>query len=231
MGKLEGIPYTENMSVSTEEVTETISKLKKGESCGPGGICAEALKAAHRKVYVLLSLCFSLCMSHGYIPQPLIETTIVPIIKNKAGNLSSGNNYRPIALANVMSKVFESLILLRCEQFLTTADNQFGFKSGHSTDFCIYTLKEFIEYYKQRNTAIFVTFLDASKAFDRIDHKLLFKKLIDKHVPLFIIRQLVCWSSTQKMHIYTLGEPCYFFISRIKWGKNKNKNNFISIIK
>ena len=47
------------MSVSTEEVTETISKLKKGKSCGPDGICAEALKAAHRKVYVLLSLCFS----------------------------------------------------------------------------------------------------------------------------------------------------------------------------
>ena len=67
-------------------------------------------------------------MSYGYIPQPLIETTIVPIIKkNKAGNLSSGNNYRAIALANVMSKVFESLILLRCEQFLTTADDQFGF--------------------------------------------------------------------------------------------------------
>ena len=79
-------------------------------------------------------------MSQCYIPQPLIETTIVPIIKNKAGNLSSRNNYRPIALANVMSKVFESLILLRCEQFLTTADKQFGFKSGHSTDFCIYTL-------------------------------------------------------------------------------------------
>ena len=30
--------------------------------------------------------------------------------ENKAGNLSSGNNYRPIALANVISKVFESLI-------------------------------------------------------------------------------------------------------------------------
>ena len=107
MGKLEGIQYAEEtMSVSTEEVTETISKLKRGKCCGPNSICAEALKAAHRKVYVLLSLSFSLCMSHGYIPQPLIETTIVPIIKNKAGNLSSGNNYRPIALANVMSKVF-----------------------------------------------------------------------------------------------------------------------------
>ena len=74
-------------------------------------------KSAHHKMYVLLSLCFSLCMSHGHIPQSLIRTTIVPIIKNKAGNLSSGNNYRPIALATVISKVFESLILLRCEQF------------------------------------------------------------------------------------------------------------------
>ena len=100
-----------------------------------------------------------------------------------------------------MSNIFESLILLRCEQFLTTADNQFDFKSGHNTDFCIYTLKEFIEYYKQRNTTIFVTFLDASKAFERIDHWLLFKRLIDKHIPLFIIRLLVCWYFTQKMHI------------------------------
>ena len=61
---------------------------------------------------------FSLCMSHGFIPQSLIKTTIVPIIKNTAGDFSSGNNYRLIALATVISKVFESLILLRCEQFL-----------------------------------------------------------------------------------------------------------------
>ena len=196
LDKLEGIQYTDSMSVSTVEVSDTISTLKKGKACGPDGICAEALKSAHHKVYVLLSLCFSLCMSHGYIPQSLIETTIVPIIKNKAGDLSSGNNYRPIALANVISKVFESLILLRCEQFLTTADNQFGFKSRHSTDFCIYTLKEYIEFYKLRNTSVFVTFLDASKAFDRIDHWLLFKKLIDKRIPLFIIKLLVCWYST-----------------------------------
>ena len=203
-----------SMSVSTVEVSDTISTLKKGKACGPDSICAEALKSAHHKVYVLLSLCFSLCMSHGYIPQSLIETTILPIIKNKAGDLSSGNNYRPIALANVISKVFESLILLRCEQFLTTADNQFGFKSRHSTDFCIYTLKEYIEFYKLRNTSVFVTFLDASKAFDRIDHWLLFKKLIDKRIPLFIIKLLVCWYSTQQMHI--------------RWGNTTTSSFFVS---
>ena len=43
-----------------------------------------------------------------------------------------------------------------------------------STEFCIYTLQEYIEFYKRLNTTVFVTFLDASKAFDRIDHWRLF---------------------------------------------------------
>ena len=51
-----------------------------------------------------------------------------------------------------MSKVFESVVLLKCETYLDTCDNQFGFKSKHSTEFCIYTLKEFIDFYKKRNT-------------------------------------------------------------------------------
>ena len=108
-------------------------------------------------------------MSHGYIQQSLIKITIVPIIK-KNGDLSSGNNYRSIALANVMSKVFDSLILLRSEHFLTTAYNQFGIKLRHSTDFYIYTLKEYIEFYKLRNTKVFVTFLDTRKVCDDIGH-------------------------------------------------------------
>ena len=32
------------------------------------------------------------------------------------------------------------------------------------------TLKEFIDYYKSRGTTVYITFLDASKDFDRIDH-------------------------------------------------------------
>ena len=56
---------------------------------------------------------------------------------------------------------------------------------------CTYTLKEFIDYYKCRGTTVYVTFLDASKAFDRLNYWLLFDKLIKKHVPLFIIKLLL----------------------------------------
>ena len=63
---------------------------------------------------------------------------------------------------------------------------------SHITDLCIYTLKEYIEYYKNRGTTVYVTFLDASKAFDRLNYWLLFHKLIKIHVPLFIIK-LLCF--------------------------------------
>ena len=79
-----------------------------------------------------------------------------------------------------------------------------GFKPKHSTDLCIicfYTLKEFIDYYKQRSTTVFVTFLDASKAFDKINYWLLFQKLFDKGFPTFIIKILALWHTHQKMHL------------------------------
>ena len=85
--------------------------------------------------------------------------------------------------------------------YLWTNDNQFGFKSGHSTDQCVYALSEFIEYYKSRSTSIFVAFLDASKAFDKINHWVLFKKLINKHVPLYLVKILCFWYQQQSMYV------------------------------
>ena len=121
-------------------------------------LCAEYFKFAHDKLHALLSTCFTLFFTHCYLPLSMIETIIVPIVKNKCGNLSDSNNYRPIALATIISKLFESAILLKCEMFLDTCPNQFGYKKGHSTDMCIYVLKEFIEFYRSRNTSVLLLF-------------------------------------------------------------------------
>ena len=114
--------------------------------------------------------CIKLFFAHSYLPVPMIETIIVPIVKNKCENLCDTNNYRPIAPATLMSKLFESVILLKRETFLETCPNQFGFKKAHSTEMCIYVLNEMIEFYKSCNTLVCVAFLDASKVYDKIDH-------------------------------------------------------------
>ena len=92
----------------------------------------------------MLTLCFNACLKHGFLPDSMIHTILVPIIKDKTGDVTSKNNYRPIALASVISKIFEVVLLNRCEHLLYTTDNQFGFKSHHSTDLCTRVVPEVI---------------------------------------------------------------------------------------
>ena len=68
----------------------------------------------------------------------MINSVIVPLVKTNSGDLTDKSNYRPIALSSIASRVFEHIIILRLEEYLWTNDNQFGFKSGQSTDLCIY---------------------------------------------------------------------------------------------
>ena len=135
----------------------------------------------------------------------MIKSIIVPLVKNKCGNLADKNNYRPIALSSIASKVFEHVILCRLEEYLWTNDNQFGFKPSHSTDLCVYALTEFIEYSKSRSTSIYVAFLDASKAFDKISHWTLFKQDAREamRVVFSVLTKRICMHKTNFLRIYS----------------------------
>ena len=64
---------------------------------------------------------------------------------------------------------------------LITHNHQFGFKSKHSTDMCIFTVKSIVKCYTSQNSPVYTCFLDASKAFDAlITEHYLGKLLIDK---------------------------------------------------
>ena len=63
VGKLQSTKYDENMLVSTEDIRNIVNTLKCGKSSGPDGISAESLEVSHPRLYVLLSLCFSLCLT------------------------------------------------------------------------------------------------------------------------------------------------------------------------
>ena len=109
-------------------------------------------------------------------------------------------------LTTIFSKVIEIVLLLRYDNILTSVDNQFVFKSSHSTDLCLYVFKQIIQYYVNKSSPVYTCFIDASKAFDRVNHDKLFQKLIDKKVPIYIVRLIVYWYSNQT------------FV--VKWGDN-----------
>ena len=102
-----------------------------------------------------------------------------------------------MAVTSVVSKIFELILLGRLQDQLGTVCNQFGFKSKHGTDMCVFSLKQVIEYYNSRSSPVYVCYLDASKAFDRINHWCLFKKLINRGIDVMLIRLLVFWYCNQ----------------------------------
>ena len=55
--------------------------------------------------------------------------------------------------------------------------------------------------YRRLNGSVFVCFLDASKAFDRVNHRTLFKQLGARGVPGYILRILIYWYKNQDMCI------------------------------
>ena len=85
-----------------------------------------------------------------------MKTAIVPIMKNKTGDSSVKNNYRPITLVTACSKMFEFCLLEMIEQYLHTNDHQFGYNKQHSTDMCIFIVKSVIKYYTKPKSSVYI---------------------------------------------------------------------------
>ena len=79
-----------------------------------------------------------------------------------------------------MFKVLEQVLLSRLARYLWTADSQFGFKQAHGTEMAIFLLKQTVDFYRNQDTPVYMCFLDAKKAFDRVNHWTLAKKLRQK---------------------------------------------------
>ena len=94
--------------------------------------------------------------SHGYLPSKLMETIIIPIIKDKKGLVTDHDNNRPVAVTSVVSKIIELILLIGLQNQLETVCNQFGFKTKHGTDMCVFYLKQIIEYYNSRSSPVYV---------------------------------------------------------------------------
>ena len=137
--------FNHGMHVSVTKVLDLLQGLTNDKATGMDGLFGKSLKFADPILVLLLSICFTCMFKHSYLPVSMLDSVVVPLVKNKNG-LSDKNNYRPIALSSSISKVFENVVLHRLEEYLWTTDNQFGFKSGHSTDLWVYALTEFIEY-------------------------------------------------------------------------------------
>ena len=86
--------------------------MLRAKSPGHDGLSIEHLKYAGVHVPRVLSMIFNKCISHSYLPDDLIKTTVVPVVKNRTGDISDKKNYRPISLAATVAKLLNSVRVL-----------------------------------------------------------------------------------------------------------------------
>lgn len=71
----------------------------------------------------------------------------------------------------------------------------FGFKKNLGCNNAIFALRQSIEYFNDRGSKVYMASLDASKAFDRVNHFKLFSTLIKKGLPKIVVKIIVNWYS------------------------------------
>lgn len=116
-------------------------------------------------------MCFTGFMVRGV----LISLLLVPVIKDTALERNSMDNYRPIALNSILSKVLERILQTRLEIFLELI-TCLVLKKKHGTEMCSYALNEIIAKYDGHTSVLLTCFIDESTVFSRINHENVFFK-------------------------------------------------------
>lgn len=169
---------------STEEVISIIANLRSTPSKDIYGLDTKILKMAVSHISQPIAHVINLCIENTVFPDSLKVALITPIYKK--GNRNDPNNYRPIALLPILSKVFEKVLQKRLLAFLQKynliSDYQFGFLPEKSTSLATVQVIEYICESFEQNMITTAAFLDLSKAFDCVDHKTLLSKLEHKGI-------------------------------------------------
>ena len=147
---------------------------------------------------------------YEYIPNGFGVGLTIPIPKGDTQKLKCNtDDYRGITISPVISKLFEHCILIQNENFLNSADYQFGFKKKTGVNHAIYSVRKTVEYFIERDSTVNLCALDLSKAFDKMNRFALFIKLMKRNCPILLINVLDCW--------YAKSVTC------VKWGSTLSR--------
>ena len=152
----------------------------KAKATGPDGISARMLKETASTIAPSVTELFNLSLHQQTFPSQWKYAKVVPIPKNSESK-SSPNNYRPISLLPIVSKVFEkyihSIISDHLDENCPIPTNQWGFQSGKSTTTALISTIHIWLNALDSGNEIATVFFDFKKAFDTVPHSLLIDKL------------------------------------------------------
>lgn len=176
--------------IRVEEVQEKLAHIDTRKATGPDEIPSWILKDCAHLLASPVCAVFNSSLREGFVPTIWKSANICPLPKvNPPTQLEK--HIRPISLTPVLAKVMESFTCKWVKDFIANDidPHQYGSVQNSST---VHALVELVHRWQQAldepGNALRVLLLDYSKAFDRVDHNILLRKLANMGIPDFLIR-------------------------------------------
>ena len=168
-----------DITVTEAGVSKLLRNLKIHKATGPDGISTRILKELYEELAPIYTMFFQTSINEGVVPSEWKKADVVPIYKK--GPKSKAENYRPVSLTSVSCKLLEHIITSSIMRYLESnnilTDLQHGFRKRRSCETQLITTINDLATTMDTKSQTDLILLDFSKAFDKVPHKRLIKKL------------------------------------------------------
>ena len=168
-----------NIKVSVNGVIKCIKRLNEKKASGPDRIPISILKRHSEIIAPVLALIYQQSIDSGDIPSDWKNANVVPIYKK--GDRTKPENYRPVSLTSVASKMLEHIAVSQVMDHLDHQniihENQHGFRAKRSCESQLIMTTDDLAKHLENKHQVDMAILDFSKAFDKVSHQHLSTKL------------------------------------------------------
>lgn len=185
-------PYLD-INFSTNEIFRVLNSAKNNKSPGVDNISNEFFKNLPLDFIIHLKAFFNNILNEEQISPTWTDVKMIHF--HKSVDIKNPNNYRSMALLNHKTKLFTQLINTRLTYFVENneilPECQSGFRRTRNCEDNIFVLYAIINnYLRLPSRKLYTLFVDFRKAFDSLDHHILWEKLYSNGISAKITRIL-----------------------------------------
>ena len=161
------------------ELSTAIGKMSASRAVGVDGVPLLAVKKCFPVIGCHLLHVINFSISSCTFPSAWKIARVTPVFKS--GDWSDLNNFRPISILSVLSKIAEKVVCSQLSSYLLNnhilTPLQYAYRPCHSTEDALIDAVEWLARAVDNGHVASITTIDLSKAFDSVDHSVLLSKL------------------------------------------------------